>query len=464
MKTIKYLIIGVMILGIHTTVFAQDYQSLIGPINTALKADPTNPNAAKDLVKNYLKLYKKNPEALVALGNTYLSVKNYAKANEMADLAIKKNKNFGDAYILKGDAEALQDDGGNAAVWYEQAMHLDPTNPQGYISYANVYRKRDPQLMQQTMDKLRQAVPDYPVDAVAGHAFFSTDLARAYENYAKADVNKLDNNYLYEYTQAAYYTNHKEEALQLAKRGIQKNAGEDYESFYARFALYSAVDLEKMDEAKKYLDIMKAADKEFTAKDHLYFGQTYIASGQFEEAVSSHEKSLSMDGKSIENYRHLSTAHKALGNEEKHLEYSEKYLSAAASPKPSDFVNLANAYLAKANTGDTEMYFEKAMGIYDNMAAKYPTIASWAWLQQANEGKIFDKTDYAISKYKEVMNALGDKVDRSENETGYLKEALVNIGALVWNADGMEASKPYYQKLIEIDPNNETAKQVLGIK
>ena len=464
MKAVKYLIMGAMILGIHTTVLAQDYQSLIGPITNALKADPTNPNAGKDLVKNYLKLYKKNPEALVALGNTYLSVRNYTKANEMADMAIKKNKNFGDAYVLKGDAEALQDDGGNAALWYEQAMHLDPTNPHGYISYANVYRKRDPQLMQQTMDRLKQAVPGYPVDAVTGHAFFSTDLARAYENYAKADVSKLDNNYLYEYVQSAYYTNHKEEALQLAKRGMQKNAGDEYESYYARFALYSAVDLEKMDEAKRYLDIMKAADKEFNAKDHLYFGQTYISTGQFEDAIAAHEKSLSMDEKAIENYRHLSTAHKALGNEEKQLEYSERYLSVAAAPKPSDFVNLANAYLAKAKAGDTDMYFEKAMGVYDNMAAKYPTIASWAWLQQANEGKTFDKMDYAISKYKEVVNTLGDKADRNESETSYLKDALTNLGVLIWNADGMDAAKPYYQKLIEIDPNNETAKKVLGLE
>ena len=75
MKAIKYLAIVAMLVLSQIAASAQStvYSSQLGPIITALKADPTNPNAAKDLVKTYVKQFKKNPEALVALGNAYLT-------------------------------------------------------------------------------------------------------------------------------------------------------------------------------------------------------------------------------------------------------------------------------------------------------------------------------------------------------------------------------------------------------
>ena len=57
-------------------------------------------------MKDYQKNYKKDPAALVSLGNTFLSAKLYDQANAMADLALKRDKNYGDAFILKGDIEA----------------------------------------------------------------------------------------------------------------------------------------------------------------------------------------------------------------------------------------------------------------------------------------------------------------------------------------------------------------------
>ena len=96
MKAIKYFVIGAMLVGSQLTISAQTtiYGSQLGPITTALKADPNNPNAAKDQVKAYVKAFKKNPEALVALGNAYFTAKQYDKAIFYADMALKKNKNF----------------------------------------------------------------------------------------------------------------------------------------------------------------------------------------------------------------------------------------------------------------------------------------------------------------------------------------------------------------------------------
>ena len=109
MKAMKYLVSGALVLSMSVAANAQevDYNTMLEPIMKELKANPSDKNVAKDLLKVYNKTFKKDPEALTALGNAYLTVKNFEMANHYADLAISRNKNYGNAYILKGDIQAM---------------------------------------------------------------------------------------------------------------------------------------------------------------------------------------------------------------------------------------------------------------------------------------------------------------------------------------------------------------------
>ena len=456
-----------MLVGSQLTISAQTtvYGSQLGPITTALKADPNNPNAAKDQVKAYVKAFKKNPEALVALGNAYFTAKQSDKAIFYAGMALKKNKNFGDAYVLKGDVEALKDDGGEAAMWYQQSMTLDPTNPNGYTRYASIYRKRDPKTVEATMEALKKNVPSYPADAELGHMFWSTDLRKSYEYYQKTNPNTIDENFLYEYAQAAYYLDKKDEALNLSNIGVKRFAGEAYEEYFARYALYSAVDLNKMDLTAPLVQKLKNSKQDLVTKDYLYLGRVAASNGQFNEAIDSYKKSLDLDKENIQNYKYLSEAYKGIGDENLALEYSEKYLASDTKAAPSDFVNLATIYLNKAKNGtDKDADFNKAMGVYDKLAERYPTIASFAHLQQCKSGVDFEKTDYVETKGKQVI----DKSDLRDNEKGYLTEAYRIVGLAIWRdaKRGVEGARPYLEKLIELDPENAVsvqAKKALGM-
>ena len=121
MKAIKYLVIGAMI-GISAPSMAQDvdYGTALAPVTQALKSKAAN---AGDLAKSYIKEFKKNPEAIIALGNSYLAVKDLVKADEMAELALTRTKkdlkNQANAYILKG-AENME----NFKPIIEQAKKL----------------------------------------------------------------------------------------------------------------------------------------------------------------------------------------------------------------------------------------------------------------------------------------------------------------------------------------------------
>ena len=81
-------------LAMSTPAMAQDvdYAVALKPIVAAIEAAPNDPKAAKDLIKEYQKNFKKSEEAIVALGNVYLLQHNYDAATEIANNIINNKK------------------------------------------------------------------------------------------------------------------------------------------------------------------------------------------------------------------------------------------------------------------------------------------------------------------------------------------------------------------------------------
>ena len=169
MKAIKYLLAGALISVVSAPSVAQDVKSQVETITKVVVDNKSNPAAIEDQVKDFVKENKKNAEALAGLGRAFLEIKDTASAREYATMALdrgKDNKGKALASILLGDLAALSsNEGGGAASYYNQAIHFDPTNPTGYIKYAAVYRKVDPEGAVAKLEELRSVDPSYPVDA-----------------------------------------------------------------------------------------------------------------------------------------------------------------------------------------------------------------------------------------------------------------------------------------------------------
>lgn len=175
MKKIKYLVAGLLMMGLSAPAMAQNanYSDMLKPIEQTLKSNANiDAKGIKELTKDYQKEFKKDPKALIALGNSLLMNKKYDDASAIANAVIAKFKDYGDAYVLLGDIAAMKDDGGDAAMWYQQSMTMDPKNPNGYMRYANVYRKRSPEESERALNLLKQVRPDYPIEAEAGNNFY----------------------------------------------------------------------------------------------------------------------------------------------------------------------------------------------------------------------------------------------------------------------------------------------------
>ena len=467
MKAVKYLVAGLLVMGLAAPAMAQEvnYKDALKPIETTLKAGVSDAKAFDKELKEYQKVFKKDPKALVALGNALVIAKQYDKGNAVADAVIAKFKNYGDAYILKGDIYAMQDNGGEAATWYGQCMTMDPKNPQGYISYARVYQKIDPNGSAEALQKLKEINPDYPVEAENGHTYYANgNYEKAYENFSKANHATMEEYIFYEYCFTAYVLNKKEEALSLCQEGMKKYPKD---TAFQILGMRSAVDTQKFDEALQYATaIMNNADVKKNSSIYSYYGLALDGNKQYEQALEQFNKAIETNKDDAKPYQYMSQTYKNMGNEDKALEYAQLYMDKNPNAAPSDFVKMAEIYNAKAQKGgaDKAANVEKAIAVYNSFAAKYPQLKAYADLQAANIAFQNELDDKALENYQKVINEVENK-QYDEDEKGYLMTAYKNAGYIYWSSkNDLETAKPYFEKLIKLDPNNSLAKKALGLE
>lgn len=250
MKTIKYLVMGVLLAGFSATANAQEAELQAALDGIKSKA----PNVA-ELTKTAYKKNKKNAEALIKIARAYYEQKDTAGANLFANYANEAGKpkyQYAPAYLLLGDVEASYGtDGGKAAGYYNQAINFDPKNPEGYKKWAMVYRKISPSQAAKKLQDMKLQCPDEDVDAITGHIYMlAGDEKQAYESYAKANVDKLEKAYLNEFVRASYFTGHFEDALKAAEAGLKI---EPRNPTFNRLAMFSNYELKKYDAAKAYI-------------------------------------------------------------------------------------------------------------------------------------------------------------------------------------------------------------------
>lgn len=459
MKVVKYLLAGVLVMGLSVPTMAQDanYKDLLKPITAGLKAGDTSKEFEKT-VKDYTKEFKKDPQALVALGNVMAMNKQYDKATEIANMAIARDKTCGDAYLLLGDIAALKDDGGNAAMWYQQCMTMDPKNPQGYIKYSNVYRKIDPVESANALNKLRAIDPNYPIEAEAGHNFYTAgNYEKAYEYFSKANLNTLEEYLYYEYAFTTYILNKKEETLDICKKGIAKYPKD---AALQVLGMRSAVDVKKYDVALQHASVVMNTDSiTKNASIYTYYGMALAGNKQYSEAIEQYNKALEANKEDFKPLQNISEVYKEMGEEDKALEYNQMYMDKNPDATPTDFMKLADIYISKAKKEgeDKAANIDKAISVYNKLAEKYPTLKAFAKLQAGNAAFQNELDDVALPFYAEVITELEAK-QCDEDEIGYLKQAYQYVGFIhTYDKQDFDTAKPYFDKLIKIDPTNKIA-------
>ncbi len=476
MKTIKYLFVGALLTVFSAPALAQ--VSIADAVKTIKSS--TDKKETEAVVKQAYKAVKKDAAEVAKLGRAYLDVKDTINAKKYANLAVKANKNSAAGYILLGDIEVFNDNPGDAAGWYQQAIYFDSKNPEAYKKYAFIYRGRNPKQAVETLEQLRSVDPTYPVDAEAGHIYYmsatknSDYMPLALASYQKVQLEalaKLEPYYMTEYALVAFASQKNDLSKQIAEFGLKKNPRN---AGYNRLALYNSVELKDFDSAIKYVDLLfnKSDSLEVTANDYKFAALAFAGAKNYDEAINYYTKQLELaegnEAKAVV-LKSISDVYREKGDLENALAKYEEYLNINPSTSANDYASYANIYrnMAAEQTGEAQAAsVNKALEIYKTLIEKFPTSADYSNFMSARTVQILDpdqKKGLARPYYEALVTSIETAGIKSDADKIRVKEAYSYLGIYFFKiANDSATAKPYFDKLIELDPENEIAKQVLS--
>ena len=442
MKAIKYLVMGVLMIGFGTQVNAQDGSK--ADIDAVKRIISSKPADLDKQMKPYYKENRKNAENLLAFARAFYEAKDTANAHVYAQHALVASKNkCAPAYVLLGDIAALGDDGGAAAQYYDQAIYYDKKLAEAYRKYAMVYRKIDPNGAARKLDEMKANCPEVSVEAIKGHIFMvAGDEKSAYNEFKKVPVAQLDKAYLNEFARASYFQGHFEDALAACEQGL----------------------FNETDSAK------------YSEYDHYYSALIYDALGEQQNAFSEYDKALALvnDSSMIKKWAILKTLSDAyLKNKDfaKATDYYKQMLGAKKELTYDDEEGLANIYTKEGDaSGDAAKKIElikKSDEVYAALIQKYPTQEIYSTYMRANlNNKLDNNMEKSLAKpyYEKLASLLAGKADRTKGQNTMLKTAYHYLMFNAYINKNIDGAKQFAEKILQIDPEYKAALEIQALK
>lgn len=475
MKTLKYLVAGIMALSLSAPAMAQVDQAALGQVKNIIASKVDVDKQIKGIVKEF----KKNPAMLTAIGRAFLEAKDVTNATKYAEMALARDRKFAKAFILLGDVAVANDDGGTAAQQYAQAKHADPKDPEGYYKYANILRGRSPLDAVANLEDLRVQRPDLAVDAMAGRILYNSNrLEDAISYYSKvSDMSKLEDEDITNYAMATWMHQEREKSLEVAKYGLTRDARK---AAWNRLAFYNLTDMERTDEALQYADALfnRSDSVKISGYDYTYYGTALKNAKQYDKAVEMFLKAAeaNKDNKELLNmtYKNLSDVYIAIDDFDNGTKYYDIYLSGKEKPSAYDIAGLASIYqkMGADLTGQAQIdAFMKADATYAKLGETYPEQIDFANFMRARlAGAMDPEGEKGLAKpfYQAIVDHLANAENRDNSDNQRLVEAYRYLAShcLFANND-KEGCIRNFQKVLEIDPENEDAKtalKALGVK
>ena len=476
MKAIKYLFMGVLMTGFGTAALAQDGSK--ADVDAVKKLISSKPADFDKQMKPFYKANKKNADNLVAFGRAFVEAKDTANARVYANYALEASKNkCAPAYLLLGDIEAIGDNGGGAASYYDQAIYADPKNRDAYYKYALVYRKIDPKGAARKLDELKQQCPDVEVDAIKGHIYYIADkISEAYDSYSKVPVQKLDKGNLIEFASVSFFTGNYDNGLKAVDQGLKLSPRN---ATFNRLGMMFNVEKKDYEAAAQYVDrLFNASDSlEATNTEYFYAGLTYSGLKQYDKAIEEYQKAL--DVQSEKNLikpetilKSISDLYTEKGDYENAIRYYELYMAKNDKATFNDHEGRATLHTKHADGLDDAAAKEAALmradAVYADMQKRFDNNLAYILYKRAN---IANKLDPDQSKglakqhYQALIDLIAPKADKDAGDKQILVTAYHYMMAysLIQEKD-TEKSKEYAAKILEIRPDYTPAIEVSNLK
>ncbi len=451
---------------------------------------------AKELFDNAEKKKKKDAEILYRIGEAYtLFDKNNdpAEAIRLLDEAVKRNKDLADAYIAKGDALMIRNEGGAAATAYEYALTAKPNYPLAHQKIGQIFlRGKNYQLALDNYKKAIDADPNFapPYKDLAELYFSAQQYKKAADNYDLYIQKSGNTNPRVKLRTAQFAFTADDYAKSLSLLDEIKDKIDD--NILKRMYGWSYAKTNEPDKAIENLnEFIKVAPEKVIADDWKYLGRAYntkaTTAGKPYDSVGVLYmlKGADLDTNVTERantYKEVATLYygaKDYPNAAATFKQGISLDTAKASPNDYYYYGLSNfqqgVAIVPAGSPDSVALLQKKRGFYlaaDSIFAivtqktpDWPIGYYWRGSALYNAYDRQENIDKGISApYYQKLTELAEKDADPSKYKGFLKLAYSYLAFYTQTTlNDKEKAKTYWEKLLAIDPENAAAKESLGL-
>lgn len=441
--------------------------------NVALGAvllEKSNGQEAAGYFENALKATKeKDADILSAIAQAHIHAKsgNNAYAIELLNKAIKRNKKNAELYVQLGNAYRNLQNTTEGYKAYQTAININDKYAPAYHQLGDIFLSQKNETMY--VDYFKKAIsadPNYAPSIYRLYVYeFNRNPAKAMEYFNDYRV-KSDPNIQAEYDMAdLYYMNKNyEQSIAKAKEVIAKEKEEAQPRLYKLIG-YSQAALKDTAQAlasmQQYFSV--APDSVVIAKDYESTADFYTSmSDKKDSAMVYYEKATTLEKDSatlFEDYKKLADLAKDKNDFVAQAKWLGKYYEGNSD---ASNVNLFNWGLAHFRSENYEMA-DSVFGIY---AAKYPE-QGFGYYWQAKSRAVKDKDmeeGIAVPAYEKLLEVLQTDTTNNPNNKAWMIEAYNYLAAYQVNKEkNYEEAINYFEKVLEIQPENEDAKKYIAM-
>ena len=477
MKTMLVLSMGALLLA--GTLSAQtpvpEWQAGVDKVKNLIQSNPAQASEEDgELLKGK---NKKNVDLVTSVAHVYLDAGKITEAQEYLAMAKKANNKDPKVSVLEGDIALAQKNIGQACQLYEQAIYFDPNCKEAYLKYAQAYKSASPTQAIEKLEQLKAVDPNcLEADRELAEVYYSGNrFGKAAEMYAKfIDTPLATEDDMLKYAFALFLNHDFEKSLQVAQKGLQKNARH---AAFNRLVMYNNTDLKRYEDAEKAADaFFNASDRaDYSYLDYRYYGALLSALKKYDKAIIEYGKALDKDDTQVDLWREISDAHEMNNNYAEAIAAYRKYYDALAKEKktPETLFQLGRLYYGQGTSSDSlavqpadrKLALQSADSVFTLVSEQAPdSYLGEMWRARTNSAMDPETTDgLAKPYYEKVMDMLLSKNEPKYNSA--LIECYSYLGYYYLLKSDYPASKEFWNKILAIDPANATAKKALeGIK
>lgn len=436
-----------------------------------------NKKDAENYFKQALEGNKKDASVMAAIARAYFNVDPTLYAKEIEKnianaMKVSKNKEA-QVYVLQGDMAKAYDIG-QAAGFYEQAMVYDEqagnVNPEAYVKYANLYNKVNPDFAIGKLVELNEKLPTSALaqSELAEKYYDGNQFTKAAEQYGKYIKNP--NHFQGDeqrYSGLLYFGKKYQESLDVANQVLAADPNNEYMQRMVMLNKAALKDFTGAEEAAQKL--FSHANAKFTATDYSTYGDILGELGRPQEAIEAYVKAYEMNPeKNKQMLAEISSMYNDLENDQKAVEYMQKFVDAGDATL-NDYFILSNRYKnlgLSLPEGSPERAEAANNGIknidlaIEGAANKGPLYRNKATLLMIRDGAE-NTTPELIDTYKAMIAAYDEDPANKEKYADAYKMAYTRMGSYYMQQGDNAQAREYFQKVLEMDPENAPVKEVM---